>query len=148
MKLRLLKQKVWESWRDVNLWQGDLLQPEAFEQEMQQFGDRRHKATWVKALVRFEALFAYKSCLDAYALILHNFNFNPDRWDYEFRYEILEEFLQFPEGLNLLRLGLEQLVSSSFTPEDRREADGFFGLVKWSKSCLLFHTKSNRTIFI
>ncbi|MBD2054470.1 hypothetical protein H6F88_00200, partial [Oculatella sp. FACHB-28] len=96
-----LKQHVWEEWEQLNSFKGVLAQPQNFKPEVRQFGDLRCKATWVKALARFTAVNVYKSCLDAYSLILHDFNFKPERWDYEFRELILNEFLAMPDALDL-----------------------------------------------
>jgi len=132
MKLPELKVRVYESWKSLNTFKGVLAQPDNFKPEVRSFGDLRRKATWIKALARFQAVNSYKACLDAYGLILNDFNFTPARWDYEFRYEILDEFLMIPDGMDLIRLGLEQLLSSTFTPEEREEAHGFFAMVSGS----------------
>jgi hypothetical protein len=130
MKLPELKRRVREAWEDLNTWKdGVLLQPENFVAEVKRFGDRRYKQTWVKALCRFEAMLSYKSCLDSWTLVTMSFNFTPDRWDYEYRHQILDEFLMYPDGLAIIRDGLEQLVSSDFSPQERENADGFFRLV-------------------
>ncbi|MEM6256662.1 MAG: hypothetical protein AAF821_27485 [Cyanobacteria bacterium P01_D01_bin.156] len=130
MKLPALKQRVWNTWKTLNSWKGELTSPpDSFVTEVKGFGDRRYKQTWIRALARFEAIATYESCLDAWALILINFNFTPERWDYEYRYEILDEFLTYPDGLELIREGLEQLFSSDFTPEERGQAHGFYSLV-------------------
>lgn len=78
MKLSVLKQKVYESWETLNSFKGQLLNLESFKPEVRQFGDLRCKDTWVRALARFEATFAHKSCLDAWSLILYSFNFQPE----------------------------------------------------------------------
>lgn len=105
------------------------MQPERFDEEMKGFGDRRCKVTWIKALARFEAMLTYKSCLDSWALITISFNFTPDRWDYEYRNEILDEFLMYADGLEIIRDGLEHLFSEDFSAQEREEANGFFRLV-------------------
>ncbi|MGB7444124.1 MAG: hypothetical protein WA919_23915 [Coleofasciculaceae cyanobacterium] len=51
------------------------------------------------------------------------------RWDYELRYQILEEFLTIPGAFELIEMGLEQLFSSNFTQQQRKRASGFFELV-------------------
>jgi hypothetical protein len=124
MKLPELKEKVYEAWESLNTFKGVIAQPDSFKPEVRSLGDLRRKATWVKALTQFQALNSYKACLDAYSLILNDFNFTPDRWDYEFRNEILDQFLTMPDGLDLIRLGLEQLFSSTFTSQEREEAHG------------------------
>lgn len=130
MKLHELKQRVYEAWEFLNGYRGCVVLAENFKPDVrQEFGDLRYKETWVKALARYEALNAFHDCLDANYLVLHTFNFTEDRWDYEFRYRIFDEFLMIPDALDLLKLGLEQLVSNSFTDHDRRQAHGFLELV-------------------
>ena len=130
MKLRELKSKVYEAWEFLSGYRGCVVLPENFKAEVRkEFGDLRFKETWIQALARYEALNAFHDCLDAHALIRHTLNFTQDRWDYEFRHRIFDEFLRIPRALDLLKLGLEQLMSDSFTPSDRREADGFYQLV-------------------
>lgn len=131
MKLPELKRRVRRSWESLNTWKGSVVaQPGDFEKEIKRFGDRRYKKTWVQALCRFEAMLSYKSCLDSWALLTISFNFTPDRWDYEYRHQILEEFLAYPDGLEIIRDGLEHLFSADFTPREREEANGFFRLVE------------------
>lgn len=130
MKIQDLKQRTWEAWAELNTWQGDLLLPGIYVEEIRRIGDRRCKATWRKALARFEAMLIHQSCLDAWSLIRYSFNFTPDRWDYELRYEILDEFLSYSNGAELIKMGLEQLLSKNFTTQERKAADGFFRLVE------------------
>ncbi|ESA32776.1 hypothetical protein N836_24505 [Leptolyngbya sp. Heron Island J] len=130
MKLPELKDKVWKAWAFLNEWKGQVLQPENYVSEIKRFGDRRYKKTWVKALAYFKAVSAYENCLDAYMLILHTFNFTPDRWDYEYRHEILDAFLMYPDGMEIIKKGLEQLLSKDFSPQEREEANGFYSLVE------------------
>jgi len=129
MKLPELKQKVYQSWLSLASFKGQVLNPDAFKPEVRKFGDLRRKATWVNALARFEATFAHRSCLDASSLVLYSFNFTSDRWDYEYRNQIFEEFLLYGDSLDLIKLGLEQIYQHPYTEDDRREAHGFFELV-------------------
>lgn len=129
MKLPELKKKVWALWTKLNSWKGELTSsPESFVAEMKRIGDRRYKQTWITALCRFEAMLSYEACLDSWALLTISFNFTPDRWDYEYRHQILDEFLMYPDGLEIIRTGLEQLYSNDYA-EERENADGFFRLV-------------------
>lgn len=130
MKLLELKDKVWKAWKLSNDASGVITQEATFVQDVKRFGDRRYKVTWIKALVQFTAQVSYESCLDAYMLVLDTFNFTTDRWDYEYRHEILDAFLTYPDGLDLIRTGLEQLYSSEFAPQEREDANGFFALVE------------------
>ncbi len=79
--------------------------------------------------MRHEVLNACHDCLDAHSLVLHTLNFTEDRWDYEFRHRIFDEFLIIPDALDLLKLGLEQLMSESFSSSDRRGVNGCYQLV-------------------
>jgi len=129
MKLPELKHKVYESWLSLVEFKGQALNAHEFKSEVRKFGDLRRKATWIKALARFEASFAYRSCLDASSLLLYSFNFTSDRWDYEYRNQIFEEFLMYGDAIDLIKLGLEQIYQHPYTEDDRKEAHGFFELV-------------------
>ncbi|MEO1619672.1 MAG: hypothetical protein AAFU53_01425 [Cyanobacteria bacterium J06632_3] len=126
MKIQQLKAKVLRLWKALHSWKGDLMSPPAcFGLDIKkQFGDRRYKATWIRALARYEAQMSYESCLDSTLLITTYLNFSPDEPVYEYRHDILEEFLKYPNGLDLIRQGLENLYA-----RDREKAHGFFELV-------------------
>ena len=128
MKLAELKERVYERWKRLSTFNRALVQPENFKPEVRAFGDLRRKDTWKKAYCSFMARNIDDSCLDAYNLILIQFNYQPSSWDYELRHEVFSEFLALPEGMELLKTGLEQLFSTDFTPHQRKEADGFFKL--------------------
>jgi hypothetical protein len=129
MKLHELKERTFEAWQELNRANDALSQPDRFKPEVRTMGDLRRKSTWQRALARFRAWLYIDTCLEAWSLILYQLNFLPERWDYEFRHLILEEFLTHPSGADLLRAGLEQLFSSDFTAKEREEAHGFFELV-------------------
>ena len=133
MKMQALKQRVWKIWSKLNSFRGELVAvPQSYVAEIKSFGDRRYKKTWVKALARLQAIYLHRNCLDAWMLITENFNFTSDRWDYEFRYEILDEFLQYSDGLELIKTGLEQIFTSTdFTADEQQETsrNGFFELL-------------------
>lgn len=136
MRISELKQQVYEEWHRRHWYNQAVCTPtvpacdEAFKREIRTYGDLRFKSTWVRALASFSALNSYEACLDACNLILYDFNFTPDRWDYEFRHQVVEEFLMLPGSLDLIKLGLEQLFSDTFTQEERSQANGFFELVQ------------------
>ncbi|MCA1990890.1 MAG: hypothetical protein LDL41_02420 [Coleofasciculus sp. S288] len=130
MKLRELKQRVYEDWQRRCWYNQAVIQPETFKPEIRQYGDLRHKATWVKAFARFRALNLWDGCLDAYTLITQHFNFVEERWDYEFRFQILEEFLSLPGALEALQTGWEQLFGSDLTtPQEKETAYGLLAMV-------------------
>ncbi|MBP0016722.1 MAG: hypothetical protein J7647_04095 [Cyanobacteria bacterium SBLK] len=134
MNFAELKAETYHEWKCLSSYKGAVIQPENFKSEVKAFGDLRCKETWKKAYCTFCAKNIRSSCLDAYNLILYQFNPSPDDWDYELRYRIFEEFLAFSNGLDLIKLGLEQLFSSDFTPQEREEAHGFFKLVQAESS--------------
>lgn len=131
MRLAELKEKTFEQWKRHCWFKQVVIQPELFKQEIRsQFGDLRKRSTWESALCRFKALNSQIGLVDAYTLITSTFNYNPDRWDYDYRYRIFEEFLTLPDSIELIKIGLEQLFSSDFTTQERQEANGFFELVR------------------
>jgi len=136
MRISELKQQVYEEWHRRHWYNQAVCTPtvavrdEVFKHEIRTYGDLRFKSTWIKVLARFSALNSYEACLDASNLILYDFNFTPDRWDYEFRHQVVEEFLMLTRSLDLIKLGLEQLFSDTFTQEERSQANGFLKLVQ------------------
>lgn len=147
MRLKELKQRVYEAWERYHWFKQTVVQLENFKSEIRAFGDLRCKKTWEKALVRFEALNAQIGLLDAYNLILLSLNFKPEDWEYEYRHQIFEEFLMLPDALELIKTALEQLFSSDFTPQEREEANGFFELVQEQSTRRGFNGNSDRLIW-
>jgi len=127
MKLPELKQRTQEAWKYFHEATGTVAARSLKDEVRAHFGDLRRRDTWIRALASFEARFHRAACLDAWSLITHSFNVTPDRWDYEIRHEFFEAFLQLPDGLELLKMGLEQLFTD-FTAEEQ-ECDGFLELV-------------------
>lgn len=130
MKLPELKKRVRRTWNILNEWNGVVLLPEQFDQEMKTFGDRRYKKTWIKALCKFQAMFAYAGCLDSWMLLTKTFAFRPERWDYEYRHQIFDEFLMYPEAVEIIKTGLEDIFNKDFDVQERAGADGFFRLLE------------------
>ena len=131
MELKALKDQVFYEWTRLHEFEKAIVQPADFKLEVRKrFGDLRFKATWEKALCSFRALNLQFGYLDSYELLTIHLNFQPKDALYEYRYSILEEFLQLPDAVELLRSGLEQLFSADFTPQEREQASGFFRLVE------------------
>ena len=129
MKLAELKEEVrytWESLEDKG--DGIIPQPENFLPEMRKYGDLRRKATWEKAFVRLYSAFFHRPGMEASFLVTNVFNFTPSKAFYEYRHEFFEAFLMYPDGLDLIQEGWEQLYShTAGQPED---IDGFYRLVQ------------------
>ena len=130
MKLAKLKKQTWQQWVKINSWGESLTTPaDRYVEEIKQFGDLRYKATWIKALARYEAKWIYDNCLDSWSLPLITLNFTPQHQNYDIRHEIFGEFLMYSDGLELIKDGLEDLFSQDFTQTQRKKAHGFFELV-------------------
>ncbi|MEM9809366.1 MAG: hypothetical protein AAF959_29300 [Cyanobacteria bacterium P01_D01_bin.56] len=129
MKLPEIKKKVRNIWNTLNEWDGVVLQPEQFDREIKTFGDRRYKETWVNALCRYKAMLAIEGCLDSWMLLTSTFDFQPDHWDYEYRHRIFDEFLMYPEAVEIIKTGLEDIFNKDFDVQEREKADGFFKLL-------------------
>lgn len=135
MKMDELKIRVHESWKRYLWFEEAISQPDSFKADIRkEFGDLRYKETWESALARYRGLNAQIGLLDASSLILNALNFTPERWDYEYRHSIFDEFMMLPDGLDLIRVGLEELYSATYTPQEREKADGFFRLVQEQSS--------------
>lgn len=132
MKLPDLKEEVrltWESLEDDG--SGGIPRPENFLPDMRKYGDLRKKKTWEKAFIQlYPAVFHRCAGLEAYWYITDFFNFTPGKPFYEYRHELFESFLQYPDGLDIIKLGLEQLHSHTAEQQERVKADGFFRLVQ------------------
>ena len=129
MKLAELKEEVrltWESVEDDG--SGIVPQPENFLPEIRKYGDLRRKATWEKAYFSLYATCFHEELLDASFLVTHVFNFTQDKVGYEYRHELFEAFLVYPDGLELIEMGLKQV---NLYPENNQESiDGFQRLVQ------------------
>jgi hypothetical protein len=134
MKLVHLKRLTHDFWIDVLTIRCVVINPDSFKTELRsQFGDLRLRATWEKALARYYAQIIHDACLDACNLILYGLNFNPGDRLYPYRHAIFEEFLAFSDGLDMIKLGLEDIFqTNNFTTQERQEAkdNGFFELVR------------------
>lgn len=134
MNFASLKQLTYDFWLDVLHIRRVVIDPSQFKIELRnQFGDLRLRATWEKALARYYAQIIHDACLDACNLILYGLNFNPGDRLYPYRHAIFEEFLAFSDGLDMLKLGLEDIFQTdNFTTQERQEAkdNGFFELVR------------------
>jgi hypothetical protein len=136
MKLQALKQKALSLWKDIAEIDQVVLQPEHFKAEVKTIGDLRRKATWERAIARFEARIFHDCCLDAYNLIVHSLNFGTEgRWDYFLKDLIIEEFLSYPDGLDMIRIGLEDLFKLDFSAQVRDAAYGLSAMVQQQLEC-------------
>lgn len=132
MKLRLkeLKAKVYSIWEQVHTSQGALIQTQNFKSEMQSFGDLRCKQTWEKALAVFTAQVYWATNLDNTTLIKVMFNFQPQKWNYPYRYQIFEEFIAIPGAFDALEDGLEQIFGYYEPTVAKEKSRAFLELVQ------------------
>lgn len=131
MRLQDLKRQTYEEWERRCWYNGAVIQPKLFKGEIRSYGDLRRKSTWTRALTQFRALNVWDSCLDSYELITLHFNFEAADWEYELRYEILDEFLILPGALDALKHGFEQLFGTDidFTQEEKEAGYGLLAMV-------------------
>ncbi|MBD2093235.1 hypothetical protein H6F67_25660 [Microcoleus sp. FACHB-1515] len=131
MRLQQLKQQVYEDWERRCWYNGAVIQPELFKLEVRTFGDLRCRSTWVRALCRFHALNVWEGCMDSWTLITLHFNFQSGCWNYEFRQQILDEFLTIPGAFDALKVGFEQLFDSDikFTTQEKEAGYGLLAMV-------------------
>lgn len=95
------------------------------------FGDLRRRDTWANAFAHFYAQITHNQCLDAWALITDGLNFGPHSEYQEFGDLIIDKFLAMPNGLSLLKMGLEQLLDIRLTQTWNEDVkDGILWLVE------------------
>jgi hypothetical protein len=109
MKIQELKLRAKEVWRDLNTVDKSVCVDSQFKSDVRQVGDLRRKATWETAIARWMAKLFYDCCLDSSSLVLYSFNFKQEEWYYPLRHQIVDEFLKYPDGRQLILDGLEQL---------------------------------------
>lgn len=132
MKIYQLKEHVLSQWKSLHSWCGQLTSPiEQFGLDIRkQFGDRRYKVTWIRALAYYQAQRIYESCIDSTLLITHTLNFRPQDRLYAYRNEILDAFLQYEDSLELIKQGLENLYFDGGTAQDTESAHGILKLLE------------------
>jgi hypothetical protein len=128
MKLNELKQEVYDCWIRLSTYRGALVQPENFKPEVRIYGDLRRKSTWLHAYAVFFAKINWEAGITEHTAIVHVLNFTPDRWDYELRDEIIEQFLAIPGAIEFISRGLEAIFHSA-DKEEREAAHGLLEVV-------------------
>ncbi|MEM9215662.1 MAG: hypothetical protein AAGD25_15145 [Cyanobacteria bacterium P01_F01_bin.150] len=128
MNMQELQAVTYRAWENRSRYHCAIVQPEYFESEISTYGDLEDRETWEKAYSVFQALNIEESCLDAYELITIQFNYPSDHAQFELRCRVFDEFLALPDGLELIKAGLEDLFGNGCTPEE--QTDGFFAMVE------------------
>lgn len=126
-----LKDAAYGCWKLLHVGHSAVPQPELFKPEVRRLGDLRFKATWEKAYCYFKARALEMCCLNAYELITVQFNLRFTENDPKAYLlpQALDEFLGMPEGLELIKTGLEQIFGPGSTTQDREDAKPFFEMV-------------------
>lgn len=146
MKLKQLRQEAYSNWETFYSVQNlhspvvnslDLTEQEAqrlpyinqdFKHEVRRrFGDLRRRDTWEKAAIAFTAQSMAQSFLEPYQIVGYlvdpaYFN-DPVRQHYGV--QVVEAMLQFPEVLETVRLGLEQIYSEAVCSDERKLLERF-----------------------
>lgn len=146
LKLRQLREEAYGAWEGLCLIKGvylgapesiDLPEEEAeklpwanetFKAEVrQQFGDLRCRSTWEKAAIYYTAHSVVQSYMEPYMIVgfmaSTEFMTSPVREHYGD--QVIELMLQFPEIVDIVKRGLEQLYYESDRAEDRDIAQVF-----------------------
>ncbi len=130
IKLAELKQQVYNAWESLSIYNVALVQPENFKPDVRAYGDLRYKVTWQKAYAAFVARNIFDANTDNRSLITEQFNYTPERWDWELRYQILDQFLAISGGLDCIINGLKQIFDYPIDKEEQEIAYGVFALVQ------------------
>lgn len=129
MQLEELKAHTYECWKDLSDFNGALIQSENFETEVQQFGNLADSKTWQQAYAAFWARNIFDANSDNRTLITTFLNYTPDKWDYELRHQVLEQFLAIPGAMDCIQNGLEQILGNPIDTQEETIAHGVFELV-------------------
>lgn len=124
MKFAELKFQVYECWHDLSAFNSAIVQPKNFRSALRQFGDLRYQETWKKAYCSFADRNMFDANSDNRSLVRVEFNFYPERWDWELRHQILDEFLSISDALEYLIDGLEDIFCQPLDREEKEIADG------------------------
>lgn len=121
MKLQALKTVTYETWSFLHELEDAVLQPENFQAEIRQYGDLRCKSTWEKAYVALEAATLEYPALENWQVVQMCFC-RPDRVELiDYNDQVLGAFLQFSDGLERIKDGLERLYYQPSEPGDQRD---------------------------
>lgn len=105
---------------------------QVFRAEIRKFGDLRHKETWENAAIQLTALSMAHSFLEAYQIV--GFMVSPNYMESPIRQhygeQLIEAMLQFPEILDLIRQGLEQVYHEKECAQERRLVEQFIAAGK------------------
>ena len=122
MKLRELKTVAYETWSFLHELEDAILQPENFKTEIRRYGDLRCKATWEKAYVALEAATLEYPSLENWQMVQMCFC-RPDRAELiDYNNQVLGALLQFPDGLERIKAGLDRLYYQPSEPGDQQDA--------------------------
>jgi len=130
MKLAKLKAETRDAWKFNCELAGVVPQWENYDSDIQQFGDRRRKETWIKALCHYTI--RAQRLGDPYSpgiLLIRLFSDDPNIrhfWYPEYRTALLDALMMMPSGARYLWQGLRQL-NENFGKSN--EYQGVFELV-------------------
>lgn len=99
----------------------------AFRSEMHRYGDLRRRATWEKAAIQLTAQGLAQGLLEAYQVI--GYMVSPDYMNCPIRQQygsqLLDAMFQFPEIVELIRQGLEQVYTQKECQSVKQLVDTF-----------------------
>lgn len=100
---------------------------EAFRSEMRKFGDLRRRDTWESAAIQLTAHGMAQGFLEPYQVL--GYLLSPNYMNCQIRQiygdRVIEAMLQFPEVVDLIREGLEQIYEDNIFQSERQLVEQF-----------------------
>jgi hypothetical protein len=124
MKLNDLKRLTYETWEFMHRMQ-DAIAVSEFQAEVRRCGDRRCKATWEKAYAQFQAIVMDNRATESRFMLQWFFVRPEDPEIIEYNDLLLETYLQLPDAIERIKIGLEDLYWQPTESEDQADAIAF-----------------------
>jgi len=131
-----LKRETYNSWKFLGRLDGYFLQPRLFWAEIRRYGSLDEAVTWQKAYATIRASIVASAMWDNPTILKELFCRPDNGLMVEYNDLILEEYLKFPEAMDHIKAGLEELYFGSDLDEDHQAAIAFLKrLAKYSSDC-------------
>ena len=133
LKLKELKEKTRGFWESSCYVRQVTTTEEAYDHDTRRFGDRRCKATWLKALCYYavESALIYSSPAGLLIKLFSDTPYRGDEWVLDHRQELLGALLTTRHGPALVAAGMSELAKRSEGGDDESRTVGktLMGLV-------------------
>lgn len=127
------KRETYNSWKFLGRLEAYFLQPRLFWTEIRRYGSLDDALTWQRAYASIRAGIAASAMWDNPTIIRELFCRPDAGFLSEYNDLILQEYLKFPEAMDHIKAGLEELYFRSDSVEDHQAAVAFLKrLTKYS----------------